>query len=196
MYCFCLQDFITMRSVSSVLTVVQSEPSWLDLSGFQDLALWLDVKEFSGGGTISMTYETSPVKDDSTYVSLASVTVATGVNVTLVLKDSASTPITKWLRWKLSVASPGGTWDTTFRIWVAANGRGISPSMAPQASAPMGTPSTMPQGTPFRVGGLGGQGGATQPTGQIAQVQGPQPLHLVPRINIFGSGSRWRPNQR
>jgi hypothetical protein len=43
MHAFILQDWTTIRG--GVTTVTQSEPDWLDLTPYQDIVFWIDVRE-------------------------------------------------------------------------------------------------------------------------------------------------------
>ena len=122
MDCFCLQEWITLKGGSGVLSINQGEIGWIDLAGYQDVVAWLDVREYSNGAT-NVTYQTAPLKDESLFVNMASVLLgSTGITVTPLIKramPSATPPLGRWFRWNVHVGS--GTWDITFRIWVAAN---------------------------------------------------------------------------
>lgn len=149
MYCYVMQPWTTVRGQSSIGTINQTENCWLDLSAFQDIVAWLECKEVSvGGGTnVQLAYQTSPTKDDSLFTSIvAAFNVATGVTTTLMLNGTASTPISRWLRWQLTVTgSPSSAWDATFRVFIAANivGRGRTGAAvkAPQAGRTSGNGS-------------------------------------------------------
>jgi hypothetical protein len=125
MYSFLLQDWITIRQASSGTSVTQSEDCWLDLTGFQDLVAWLDVKNFTASGaTVQIAYQSATTKDEAFFLGLASPiqVTQTGLTVTTVTKDTTATPLARWLRWQLSISgSPTAIWDATFRIFIAAN---------------------------------------------------------------------------
>lgn len=125
MECFCLQDWVTIQG--GVQPIIQGENSWLDLFGYQDVVGWLEVREYSNGNT-SVNYQTSPTKDESLFTNLASVPlVSVGVTVTPMIKVAmprAAPTLARWLRWNVHVTS--GTWNVTFRIWLAANRTGAS----------------------------------------------------------------------
>lgn len=121
MYPFLLQDWVTLQS--SVKTITQTEPLWLDMSNYLDFVAWLEVKQVStSAGTLSLGYQTCPTKDDSLFLSMNDTTVAltAGVQVAVLLRDTALCPLTKWLRWQL-IASTTSTWQITFRIWITAS---------------------------------------------------------------------------
>jgi len=125
MYSFLLQDWITIRRASSGTSVTQSEDCWLDLTGFQDIVAWLDVKSFTASGaTVQVAYQSATTKDEAFFLGLTSpiVITQTGLNVTAIRKDTTATPLARWLRWQLSISgSPTATWDATFRIFISAN---------------------------------------------------------------------------
>ncbi len=147
-----MMDWTTVRSASSILTITADEPHWLDLTAFQDIVAFLDVKNIdlgTGGTTLSITYQTAPTKDNSLFVNVATgVTLATGLTITKMLKDSTTNPLSRWLRWQIAVSAgtPTLAWGTTLRVWIAANlsaNRGSVP-MAPDTRMRMlpGMPST------------------------------------------------------
>jgi hypothetical protein len=164
MYCCVAQPWITVRGGSSISSITQSENAWLDLSPYQDLVAWLQVSELTNGsGTVSMAFQTAPTKDDSLFVAVtAAATVATGVAITTMLKDTTTNPLSRWLRWQLTVSGASSAWDATFRLLLSANvvgraGRAkasmatrapVAPSVASVASLPglsdldTGVPST------------------------------------------------------
>ena len=134
MYSFLLQDWVTIRGASSVATVIQSEDCWLDLTSFQDVVAWLDVKNVTtSGASILLAYQSAATKDESLFLAITSAlsVAGTGLTVTPMIKDLTSTPLARWLRWRLSISgSPTATWDVTFRIFVAANTLGNNRSGA------------------------------------------------------------------
>jgi hypothetical protein len=123
-YCFTLQDWTTVRGSSAVLSFVSGENDWLDLGGFQDVVAWLEVKEFTptSGTVLEILYDTSPTKDELLFANMLSpFAVAIGLTVTPLLKDTASVPLARWLRWHIVQSGPAAAWDITFRVLVAAN---------------------------------------------------------------------------
>jgi hypothetical protein len=76
--------------------------------------------------------------------------VATGVTTTVMLKDPSNNPISKLLRWQLTVTgSPSSAWESQFRLFLAGNVVGASNhTTARSASRPLGVcgclaPATM-----------------------------------------------------
>jgi hypothetical protein len=137
MYTYVLQDWITIRgsSTGSGATIIQTQADWLDLSPFQDVFFYIAVSELTG--TVNMSFETSPSLDDPSSaggVSLSLFTpvmtatqfasVPTTVTVVKAPMLSASCPISRYLRWKLT-SSSATPWDMTFRVLVAANSPGM-----------------------------------------------------------------------
>ena len=125
MHTFVLQDYITIRGVSGG-TVTQNESGWLDLSAYQDLVFFTDVREVSGG-TVTLNFQTSPTKDEALFtnvtggVGIAAATIRAGTDKALL--GSATVPVARFLRWTLN--GPAAAWDMTFRIYVAANSPGM-----------------------------------------------------------------------
>jgi len=116
MYGALLQDWTTIEGASSVATLTQSEAFWLDTSQYLDLVTFLQVVAASG---CTLSYQTAPTKDESLFQSIDTVTLTSGVTVGIYLRDTASFPLSHWLRW--SLGGGGTTWNVTFRIWVALN---------------------------------------------------------------------------
>jgi hypothetical protein len=125
MYGFVLQDWITVRG-GSIADIIQGESTWMGFSSFQDIVIWLDVREMTTPGTsLTWFYETSPSKDNNLFSTMASTVVSTltpGVQtIQKVILSSASVPLATWVRWRLSPSGATTPWDATFRILVAAN---------------------------------------------------------------------------
>ena len=100
----------------------------LDMEPYQDCVFWLDVREVTaGGGTVSMNYETSPIQDDAYFkgmVTAVTMTASSTPTRTIALLGSATIAVSRWLRWRISVAGASDAWDATFRIWVSTNSPG------------------------------------------------------------------------
>jgi hypothetical protein len=126
---FIAQDFVTMRG-STNGTITQGRNGWLELPEYPDAVAWLDVREVTtGGGTITMGYQTAPSEDDSAFTAITGpvtantvpFTATVGVTVTPLLKDLLTVPLAHWFRWQLAASGTSGTWDITFRLFIAAN---------------------------------------------------------------------------
>src|SRR5260370_42655114 len=106
MYAFLMQDWITIRAAASFNVINQSENCYLDLSGFQDLVVWTEVKGItSGGGTPTIMYQTAPSKDDSFFVpfgveggGVTSVCVA--IMQLFLISNNTSTTFSSYIRWQ------------------------------------------------------------------------------------------------
>ena len=133
MYSFVLQDWTTVGGAAGS-TVIQGEKDWLDMSPFQDIVAWIDVRNATTGNPPSLKLETAPSKDESLFMYMGSGTGITMVassppdytpTVVQYLMGSATVPVAECLRWKII----GGavTWQATFRILVAANAPGLQP---------------------------------------------------------------------
>ena len=138
MYGYVLQDWITIRGTTAAGgnanggagDIIQGESTWMGFSSFQDIVIWLDVREATLPTTsLTWLFDTSPTKDQILFQSMASVVVLTSGGLTpgvqtpqKVILSSASVPLATWVRWRVSpVNASAQTWDTTFRILVAAN---------------------------------------------------------------------------
>lgn len=126
MHTFILQDWITIQGSGSGAgaDVIQSKQDWLDLSSYQDVTFWLDVRDATAS-TVTLTFETSPTADESLFQPMVAGTLlAAAVTPTIVKAPmySASVPIGRFLRWRLKATA---AWDVTFRVLVAANSPGL-----------------------------------------------------------------------
>ena len=69
-----------------------------------------------------MNLETAQARDDSLFMPLVP-GFALAASATPVVKGAmlagATNPLARFVRWRLSVATSAGTWDATFRIWLA-----------------------------------------------------------------------------
>jgi hypothetical protein len=128
-----LQDFVTIRGASTVTTVTQTESAWLDVTPYQDLFAWIDVREVTLGTWtgIQINLQTAPIKDEFLFVNLQatplSVTGALSTPSIIQVIYSAGSGTNKvalgsLLRWQLApTGGTASTWDITFRIAVCCN---------------------------------------------------------------------------
>jgi hypothetical protein len=124
MHSFLLQDRNTIRG--SVTTVTQGEDGWLDLTAYQDLVFYIDCREQSGSSAPTLTFQTSPTKDENLFSAMtAGTSLSASASPTIVkaLLASATVPVARYLRWQLT--GPAGTWDATFRVLISANAPGM-----------------------------------------------------------------------
>lgn len=143
---FLLQDWFTAKVNSAQTSIAQAESDWLDLSLYEDVFVWLDVTMvLSGGGAVSMSYETAPTRDsrlfvplDPTFAVLPLVTTTTS-KVTPLTSMTMTTPLARWFRWRLTVSGATTAWGATFRMHVVA-----SRATARQFADPRLAPTTCP----------------------------------------------------
>ncbi len=131
MYGYVLQDWITIRG-SNIADIKQTERDWMGFSSFQDLVLWLDVREVSyqSGGSVDFYLDTAPSKDEALFQSMMQVTgiaagtgpyTSSGALPKTLLVNNPAVPLGTWVRWRLSPQGTSGPWDVTFRVLVTAN---------------------------------------------------------------------------
>jgi len=123
MKCFLAQDLTTVRVASGGL-VTQPETAYVDLAGYREVFVWVDVREVISGTSLAL--QSAATKDESLFSTILTVTPG-GVGVTIASAiPELTTPFSRWFRWQLS-PPPGSTGDLTFRIWVVANRSGRRP---------------------------------------------------------------------
>lgn len=131
MHTFVLTDWTTVRGGTGGATITQSESEWLDLTQYEDVIFWIDVREVAGP-PVTLNIQTSPTKDDNFFnaaniyqnTGLAAGTfTAASTPTTKVLMSSATIPLARYVRWQLTSGS--ATFDATFRIMVSANAPGM-----------------------------------------------------------------------
>jgi hypothetical protein len=119
-----LQKWTTIRGLSqaagaTVTNIIQGEDQWLDVGPYQDASFWISCTEASGSPSLEI--DTAPARDEVLFIPLiASFALAPlptpVVKPALMLQAGTTTPLARWVRWKLTVAG-NATWDATFRIW-------------------------------------------------------------------------------
>ena len=122
-----LQDWTTQHADAGtnalVVSVLQGEHGYLDTSEFDDIVFYLDVRELTTTGTLSIAYETSISRDSASFVAMVpavSLAVATTPVVTRVLAAYSPIPPARYVRWHLTTNQITGVWDACFRITYAA----------------------------------------------------------------------------
>jgi hypothetical protein len=127
MRAFVLQDWITIRGASTVASVIQMEGQYAQLDAFQDVVFWLQVAEVTtASGTITLNYETAPLKDESLFSAMGTAGIAaaamTPPTITkILLSQNPAVPLSRWVRWRLSQSGATASWDVTFRVLLVAN---------------------------------------------------------------------------
>lgn len=121
-HAYLMQDWTTVTAGASG-TVKQGEDRYLDLSGYQDVAIYLEVGTSSPTG-LTLDVETSPNKEDTYFKSMTTFTspVAGLTSPPAVVRwSSATIPLARFVRWKITASS---AWSITFRIWLSCNQAG------------------------------------------------------------------------
>src|ERR1700722_4634184 len=122
MHGFILENFTTIRGNSNTLTITQSEGGWHDLSGYQDVTVWLDIREvtLTGNTNVQFNLQTAPIKDEFLFVNMETspFQATTGLTVPkvrvitldqLALSSSPiNVPLGRFVRWQLVAASATG----------------------------------------------------------------------------------------
>jgi hypothetical protein len=125
-----LQDWTTQRAYNggngSIVSITQAESGYLDLAEYDDLVVYLDVREFTTGATMSISYQTAVSSDDASFVAGAlamvapfALSVTTTPVVNRILAAYAPVPLARYVRWQLTTTVVG-IWDVCFRITYAA----------------------------------------------------------------------------
>jgi hypothetical protein len=133
-----LQDWTTAQGTSS--TVIQNASDYLDVSGYQDVAVYLEISQMQnvgfGGAAMNLSLETSPTKDEVLFNSNApsgnpylinynfTVVPALGVqSIQYSLWATATDKVlARYLRWKVAFGT--GAQSITFRVWLNLNQAG------------------------------------------------------------------------
>lgn len=118
---FLLQPWLTARGTGGTNAVIQDETDWLDLNGFADAGIWLDVSSVSG--PVTLTIETSATHDESGFRAAAPPQVLSVASAPVLVRTATTPaigPMARWMRWKLTAPGAAGQWDATFRIRGAA----------------------------------------------------------------------------
>jgi hypothetical protein len=108
-------------------TIVQDEPEWADLAGYQDVAIYLDVGLLNVATELDI--QTSPIKDETMFTLGPAVTsyrlaAGSGVQPLVIAGAGRGTTLSfaRFVRWSITL----GAMDTsfTFRIWLNLNQAG------------------------------------------------------------------------
>jgi len=127
---YVLQDIITVRGSST--TVTQTEADWLDLEQYQDVVIWLEVREVtpSSAATVTLNVQTSPTKDEAFFnaaniysQNLVGMTMGVQTPTKVIMSTTSGTPLARYVRWQM--VSGSTPFDATFRLVIAANAPGM-----------------------------------------------------------------------
>ena len=137
-----LQDWVTLQAAS---VITQSADSWQDVGEYDDLVFFLEVKQSLNAPTLY--YETSATAEDACFLATCTpFTPAIGLRTDLALATYSPAPPAKYVRWRL--VNTSGTWQLTFRIWIAA----YCSYGATSWSSPADITANWPQGSWTNVG--------------------------------------------
>jgi hypothetical protein len=127
-HAICLQDWTTVN-VTTSSNSVQNEDHYVDVSAYQDVALYVEIASITAGLTLQL--QTSPTKDETFFTAstnsngyLAQYTSGGGLQTVSVQRWASFTnmPLARFLRWKVLGGGTGGA--VTFRIWLSLNQAG------------------------------------------------------------------------
>lgn len=129
MYGYLLQDWKTVVLDTSISQMIQNESDWMSFQPFSDIVFYTETKavyDGDGGGTVQLLLETSPSKDSSLFMPMATVTLTGNIGVVqvtpILLASGPTIPLATWVRWRLyNSGTPAAAWNATFRIHCAAN---------------------------------------------------------------------------
>jgi hypothetical protein len=120
---FCLQDWVTITSGNGdIPSLAQGAARWLDIGDYEDLVFFTEVK--SAVGSVVLTYETAPSREDSAFLPLLTTpyllySTGPGLYTASALSCYLAIPPARYVRWRVSVAGEGSA-GLTFRAWVSA----------------------------------------------------------------------------
>lgn len=110
-----IQDWTTLQS-NGKFNVTQGAHTWVDMGNYEDLVLYVDIKEQSGPAA-TLALQSAPVAQDSAFVPLASIALGVGITAIPLAAAYSALPMARFLRWQFIT---NGSTTTTFRIWAAA----------------------------------------------------------------------------
>lgn len=139
-----LQGWLTISGPDSE-TLVQDEDGWLDLSDYDDVAVWVQVPNASN--VQGLDFQTSPVRDGDMFVTMTSWTSGGTLDprVYSLPFATATTPLARYVRWRAR-GRPGGSMSITFRAWIVAFSHRMPPLMAMLAPSEVTEASEMTGG--------------------------------------------------
>lgn len=198
---FILQDWLTVRSsgrppVPAGPYFVQDAAGWLDLSLFQDVVVWFDLRQSTQpgvGGTLTWHFETAPTKDEALFQTMAlsapfgtiSTRVLSVIPITLANAISGgSVPLSTWVRWMIE-PSADSPWQATFRIILAANQVTRGATRAGKSTALQSAMAAMTK--------LGAKKQPTAPSSVVSVSQTTGPISLGQKPNQGGATSLVQP---
>jgi len=119
-------EWTTLRASADISLITQARSKYVDLADYDDVVLYLEVREADGSAQIS--WQTSPTADDGSFVTLldgidlASL-VGAGPRVDRFLAGYSSPPLARYLRWQLT-GNADGSWGACFRVTLGGHAPG------------------------------------------------------------------------
>lgn len=113
---FLIEDWTTVRGAPGEV-ITQTFDRYAQLGGFVDVIFYVECSYESNTPTLS--FQTSPVADDSYFAPMVTRVLAASSTITQdkVLFASASVPLSHFVRWSITDAS---AFAATFRVWAVA----------------------------------------------------------------------------
>jgi hypothetical protein len=127
MHTFILADWSTVSGMGGD-SITQEDIHYLDLEPFQDVVFYVECREATTSSSAPvLALQTAPTKDESMFSQIGatvSLTASTAPTTVSVLLATASLPLARYVRWKITGPASGG-WDASFRVIVTANSPGM-----------------------------------------------------------------------
>ena len=137
-----IQDFTTITGQQNGV-VIQNEGGWVETSGYQDAAFYLEISNCTSTGaaaTVNLYVQTSPTKDAAFFDASGNASnpgsianfqfttggAGTGVQAIKISRwaTEANQPLGKYLRWKIVFPATSANYTITFRLWATLNQAG------------------------------------------------------------------------
>src|SRR5690349_5629643 len=105
-----LQDWTTIGALGTSLVpyITQPDADWLDMTPYQDVFFYLDVRHYSltAASPVLLAYETSPLPDDGYFKAMTTAIMIGGPTITYSPAPlaTASVGVARWLRWRLNAS--------------------------------------------------------------------------------------------
>jgi hypothetical protein len=115
---FLLQDYITLSNPGpSGATITQGASSWLDVSRYEDLVFYVDVKSIDVGTPIFL--QTAPTREEKSFLTMVPpIALVNGTTPVPALAMYCQVPAAAYVRWQIPQLAD--SWNVTLGIWVAA----------------------------------------------------------------------------
>jgi hypothetical protein len=147
-----------------------------------DVAFWLEVRDATIAGTLTLSYQTSPTTDSSLFKNIATITLtpaASSYVTPIRLAYNPAVPPARWIRWSLQ--GTGAAWTATFRIFAVA-GRTRSAMPAALSLSGWWRGSYGPAGAIWNGSSSGGASGGRYLTPVNQQLPGTAVNGLTPAL--------------